>query len=163
MGRPACMHFTPPAHPKRHQRITPSVFAANFEMCIKNSLPCAQARTFSVYPRYWLCKSSSFLNMSNVFQNYLRKLVFIESWPISSGRHGVNHWEWIVTEKVHIKRTCATTLWADAYRYVSRQFKYTEVTKTSILTLTISFLCSIAVNGYKKVISPIIFFIALAQ
>ena len=47
---------------------------------------------------------SSWVNKSNVFQNNLRNIIFIESWPISSGRHGMNHWEWIVTEKVRIKR-----------------------------------------------------------
>ena len=49
------------------------------------------------------CKSS-LVNKSNLFLNYfLRNIIFIESWPNSSGRHGTNHWERVETEKVCIK------------------------------------------------------------
>ena len=44
VGRLACMHFAPPAHPKGHWRITLLVFASNSKTCIKNSLPCVQAK-----------------------------------------------------------------------------------------------------------------------
>ena len=48
-----------------------------------------------------LCKSSS-VNKSNNFLNYLRNFIFIESWPILSGRHEIILWECIETEKVRI-------------------------------------------------------------
>ena len=49
-----------------------------------------------------LCKSSS-VNKSNNFLNYLRNYIFIESWPILSGRHDMIHWEYVKIEKVCIK------------------------------------------------------------
>ena len=48
------------------------------------------------------CKSSS-VNENNVFLNYLKNSVFIESCPILFGRHETIHWECVKTEKVHRK------------------------------------------------------------
>lgn len=54
---------------------------------------------------FWVfCKSLIIFQKSNVFLNYLRYIISIESWPITSGRFGKkSHWEWVLTEKVCTK------------------------------------------------------------
>jgi hypothetical protein len=44
-------------------------------------------------------------------------MISIESCPISSGRHKTNHFEWVKTEKVHIK--CALPDLPGTIRYLS--------------------------------------------
>jgi hypothetical protein len=53
-------------------------------------------------------RKSSLVNKSNVFLNYLRNIISIESWPISSSRHDGTKSLWVSGNWKGALKTCAS-------------------------------------------------------